>query len=280
MISNTIAYSKERSPFLFVLVLSLLLFTPGVHSFPSFLTYFVGLISMALFLFLIRLSDDICDIPIDRVTHPERFLCGQHVSIKKLNQFRILAIFCLLLLQGFNLPALIFVCLTIIIFGVFFLVKPSLPTLIHTALLNASLAVFPLYAGVYIDNAISSYHLLTGLFFWVGGFAHDLSHSVQNTQGVHQEKLNPINRINQRYLARLSLVFFIIATAVGFYMYYTELVGIVFLAVLLIMFVAMLILEIRLIKNPNEGNAKPFYFFGFLYFLLPSFAHLLSNILV
>lgn len=225
---------------------------------------------MALFLFFIRLSDDICDIPIDQITHPDRLLCSGEISLKEINRFRFSSVIIMLALQIPNLNALFFLTLTIGLFLLFFKVKPVLPVLLHTTILNFSLFIFPVYTGYLFCGEASSIHVLIGLFFWLGGLAHDYSHCLIDSRGQRPESLNPINRINQHYLAWLSLLLFTSATGVGLYIIVNQWVTPGFTIGLTLMSATILLFEYKLIKSPNETTAKPFYVGGFIFFLLPA----------
>jgi 4-hydroxybenzoate polyprenyltransferase len=276
MLRETWRYAEERSPFPLVLVLALLMYAPGFQAWPPALSFLAGLASMALFLFLIRLSDDICDIPIDRVTHPDRLLSRGALDLQALNRFRLAAAIVALALLAGRWPALLYLGLVWIVFAIFFRLKPKLPTLVHVALLNGSLFVFPTFAGFLESGWPSAGQILLGLFFWSGGFAHDLAHSLMDTHGRDPQLLNPINRIDQRALAQLSLVVFCASAGIGVLLYELQLVSRAFVVCLALMALIMAWLEVRLIRRPAADNAKPFYTFGFLYFLAPATVNLIA----
>jgi len=276
MFKDVIRYSNERSPSYIVLPLAAALYSSGFDSFPTLATYIAGLVCVSLFLFLVRLSDDICDIPIDNITHPERLLPSGELNISKLNIFRAIVIVVMLMINYDNNLAMLFLALTCLVYFVFFLAKPHLPTMIHVLLLNSTLAVFPLYAGLLTPDGISPFHLLLGMFFWLGGFAHDLSHSVIDTSNTDPKKLNPINHYNQKAMAINSFIVFTIAFLAGVFMYMHDYVTTSFIITLIIAYAILLKLELQLIQKPNEENAKPFYIFGFLFFLVPGIANAIS----
>jgi len=174
------------------------------------------------------------------------------------------------LLQVRHYPVFIYTGVVVVLFSVFFCFKPKLPTLLHVALLNSSLVVFPIFAGLAARSSITTFEILMGLFFWAGGFAHDLSHSLLDTRNVDPQKLNPINKLNQAALAKLSLLAFLVSGGFGMLLYQRRLVGDGFFICLVIMILTMLGLEWKLIRQPSEKNAKPFYTFGFIYFLAPA----------
>lgn len=275
MLQDVLLFARERSPFAVIAVLSLLLFSAGLTQFPVSATlFFCGWLTMFLFLFLVRLSDDICDIPIDRITHPERGLCSGAINLTRINRFRVLAALVMLALQGLQLPALIFIATVLALFAIFFVLKSRLPTVVHVVLLNASLAVFPLYCGVLFSGQLSAFHLLMGLFVWVGGVAHDFSHSLLDTRGVPPQQLNPINRINQRALAWWSLLLFAFSATAGSLLVVRQHTEWGFAICLIAVCCILVPLIRRLIAQPSAATAKPFYVFGFVFFLLPILGHL------
>jgi len=277
MLNDVLIYAKERSPLAFTLVLSGVLFSSGFSSldFP-FLLFLQGWSTLFLLLFMIRLSDDICDIPIDTITHPQRVLCSGAVSLTNINRFRILAVVLMLALNIANPTALLLVLTSILALGIFFWLKPKLPTLVHVTLLNFSLVVYPVYCGLLLEGAITSFHLGMGLFIFLGALAHDLSHSLLDTRTTAPETLNPINRINQTFLAWLSLVLYLVSGAFGLSLIYNHWTGWGFTGCLALTIGIMFYLEARLIHHPSAETAKPFYIFGFLFFLLPIVGHVVD----
>ena len=113
-------------------------------------------------------------------------------------------------------------------------------------------------------------------FVFLGALAHDLSHSLLDTGTTTPEALNPINRINQKLLAWLSLVLYLISGACGLSLVYNHWTGSGFAGCLALTVAIMFYLEVRLIRHPCAETAKPFYIFGFLFFLLPIIGHVVD----
>ena len=277
MFQDLLVYSKERSPLAFVAVLSLLLFSAGLVRSEIVLFNFVpGWLSMLLFLFLVRLSDDIADIPIDKLTHPDRALCCGRISLLRINLFRFIAVLLLLLIQWGSMGKTLFILVVVSSYSLFFWAKPKLPILLNVVLLNSSLAVFPIYSGLCLYGDITLLHLGMGIFFWLGGLAHDFSHCILDKSALTEGPLNPINEIEPSILAWLSLLFFIAAALIGWAMVYFGIAGTAFFVCLLLMTVIILGLETRLILAPSSSTAKPFYVMGFVFFLLPVLGNLIQ----
>lgn len=278
MFNSVYIYTKERSPLPFTLLLSFVLFASAIQEGPIDIGVFLsGWTSMALFLLFVRLSDDICDIPVDKITHPDRLLCSSTVVLTDVNYFRFLSVVIMIGLNVFNVIALYFLTFAIVFFLIFFRVKPVLPVLVHTTILNFSLFVFPVYAGYLLYGEVTKAYFIMGMFFWLGGLAHDYSHCLIEVGDQPYETLNPINRINPYFLAWLSLIVFIFSAGLGIYMIVNQWVTIGFTVGLLIMSTVIVILEVNLLRLPCEASAKPFYISGFVFFLLPA---LLNSIII
>lgn len=117
-------YSRERSPAGLTLLIAALLLTSVMKELPHPTIALIAILIAALMLFLIRLSDDLCDVDIDRIAHPERLLCRDQFSVKILQRFRWLASGLLILISvliAVNLVAmLIFLSAVLLICGLFF----------------------------------------------------------------------------------------------------------------------------------------------------------------
>ncbi|MET1077841.1 MAG: UbiA family prenyltransferase [Pseudomonas sp.] len=275
MVHAVLLYARERSPLLLTALLSLLLFAAGLHDFAvEPLLFFRGWLSMCLLLFLLRVSDDICDIPLDRLAHPERALCSGRAPLNRINAFRALAVLCLLGLQIGHPAALLLVTLTLVFFSLFFRFKPDLHPLLHTALLDGALGLFPLYAGLLLYGEIGTAQLLMGAFIWLGALAHDYAHSVPDRRDSAVQRLNAITRVEPALLACLSLLLFVLSAGVGLRLACSNGLPWGFLGGLLLMTPLILRLEYRLLRRPCAETAKPFYITGFLFFLVPILGHL------
>lgn len=275
-------YARERCPPALLGTLSLVLFFAGVSHFPvAPLDAARGWLSMVLFLLLVRLSDDVADIPIDRITHPQRFLCAvNEPTLQIVRWLQLCLAGVLVLLQVPRADASAFIVVTTIIYACFFALKRRFSIITQALMLNSALAIFPVYGELLLMGQITGFSLLMGLFFWLGGIAHDFSHCLMDTTGLDANQLNPINRVNQKYLAAWSLIIFSVSGSIGLLLYRLQYTGPLFLTALLIGIIAMLFLEVPLIRKPSKKTARPFYWFGFVFFLLPALTHLIETILI
>ncbi|WP_428240146.1 UbiA family prenyltransferase [Gynuella sp.] len=283
MLKALYLYSRERCPPAILLVIAVTLSISVLDDCDSVLSISALFISATLFLFLIRLSDDICDLPIDRVAHPERLLCRDQNNLRKLKQFRLLTIplifFITLPTAKDTVLTAVFLLSVLLVCWLFFVYKPKLPTLVHTFLLNGSLTLPPLHSSLLIKGYIDTFAMYMAIYLWLGSFAHDLSHSLVDVRQTSIKKIKPLNRISQTGLAILSLVSFSACAATGVLMYEKKFAEPAFLILLLINFFIMFYLEFLLIKKPDHSTSKPFYIFGFVFFLSPVLAGIASKII-
>lgn len=271
-------YARERSPLPVTGLLAALLFLPAiVGTEAGALLVLRGWATMALFLFLVRLSDDLSDVGIDRVTHPERLLCAESTDVAAIRRFRLALVLAMLALQGVRVERLVLVAATCLAFGLFFRGKARIPAGLQPVALNASLLVFPVYAGVLVRGTVGAPELGLGAFFWLGGLGHDCSHCIIDPGSGPPEALHPLNRIDPRRLAWLSLALFAASAAVGFVLVDLGWVERAFGIALAVTSAIVLALEVRLIRRPRAETAKPFYAMGFAFFLVPALAHLVAG---
>lgn len=271
-------YMRERSPLWLILVLSFVLFFAGLPSPPvDGWTALQGWVSASLLLLLARISDDMADVPIDQMTSPTRLLCRADMgTLRHMRWWQLGLVGLLLILQLPSIYPLVFILSVMAIYGGFFAFKHRFPIIAQTVVVNGTLALFPVYGELLLTGRIGGSGLLMGLFFWLGALAHEYSHSLLEVSGEDPTRLNPINRLNQRYLAIGSLILFTLSGLVGLILHGLQYTRPVFLLVLLGCMVIMVYLEIPLIRKPGRTTAKPFYWFGYAFFLLPALGHILS----
>lgn len=272
-------YLRERSPIGLIVVLSFVLFFAGLPGPPvDKWAALQGWLSASLLLLLARISDDMADVPIDQMTHPTRFLCQADMSThRQMRWAQWVLVGLLLILQVPSGYGLLFILAVVAIYGGFFAFKHQFPIIAQTVVVNSTLALFPVYGELLLTDRIGGGGFLMGLFFWLGALAHEYSHSLLETGGEDSTRLNPINRLNQTYLAIGSLILFALSGSVGLLLHGLHYTGPVFLLVLLGCMVVMVYLEIPLIRKPGRATAQPFYWFGYAFFLLPALGHILST---
>lgn len=272
-------YSRERSPLWVVALLSFVLFFAGT---PTFAVdpwgALRGWISAGLLLLLARISDDMADIPIDRITHPGRLLSrADRATLRQMRGVQLGLIGLLLGLQWLSATVALFILAVLAVYGVFFAIKHRFSIIVQSVVVNSTLGVLPIYAELARCGQISGAGLLMGLFFWLGALAHDYSHSILDARDESPERLSPMNRLDAKRLAIASLILFLTSGAVGLLLYGLHYTGPLFLALLLVCLVVMTRLEVRLIRRPGRATAKPFYWFGYVFFLLPALGYIVSQ---
>ncbi|MDW6004195.1 UbiA family prenyltransferase [Vibrio mangrovi] len=275
-------YTQERSPLTVLLFIAAILTTSVMPAIPSYPLVFTTVIMGCLILFTFRITDDIADLPIDKLAHPTRFLCRHEQNIRQLKRCReialaVIGVVSLVITENLQLTVE-FLLAMFAVWSLFFSIKVKLPTLLHALILNATIAILPVYAGLITAGEINQFHILMAVFFWSGGFAHDLSHSIVDRKVTPAEQLKPLHQIDQKGLAILSCIAFLACTFSGSVLFLTGHVGSLFIVVLILNTLYMFYLEHRLIRRPCQETAHPFYIFGFLFFLLPALANTLQEI--
>lgn len=277
MFRDILIYQRERSPLPFVFLLATLMFCSGMRNFDVEINeIFTGALTVSVFLLFVRLGDDIADIDIDRLTHPERALCDGRINIRRMHHFTVFMAFVMLLLQWGRTDCAGMIGLAVVLCGVFFQKKKHFNAWVNVVLLNATLMLFPVYAGLLLYGEVSLFHWLMGAFFWAGGIAHDLSHCILDEVPVGRRAINPINRIPGTLLAKVSLAMFFVSATLGAILFMSGDVGVWFALMLMVTSAFILLLEYRLIRQPCSRTAKPFYTLGFAFFLLPVVGHLVD----
>lgn len=277
MLRDILIYQRERSPLPFVILLATLMFCAGLRNFDVEVSnLLIGALTMSVFLLFIRLGDDIADIDIDRHTHPHRALCDGRARLRHMQYFKVLMVLVMVLLQWGRPDCSAVIVMAVLLSWAFFQQKAHVSAWTNVVLLNASLVLFPMYAGLLLHGEISIFHWLMAAFFWAGGIAHDLSHCILDDKGHVDGVINPINRIPAAVLAKASLAMFGVSAVLGATLFLLGWAGFWFGLMLTVMFVLILWLEYRLIRRPCARTAKPFYTLGFGFFLLPVVGHLVD----
>lgn len=273
-------YLRERCPVAVLVPLSLVLFIAGIRHLPvNPADALRGWLTMGLCLLLLRLSDDLADREIDRLTHPDRLTCSADpTALKALKRARIWMLLGAIALQLPDYHLLLPLLVASAFYGIFFGIKRRFSPLLQPVVLNSALGLFPIYGELLLHGHTSPFGLLLGLFFWLGALAHDYAHCVMDIREQDAARLNPINRTPPRLLAVISLCLFTASGIVGLVLYCLHYTGHLFLGVLAVCTLVIAYLEIRLLRAPKAPNARPFYWWGFLFFLLPALAHLLEVI--
>ncbi len=272
LIKAILDFSKERSPLWVTLFISFVLTQSSVISLkhlPDFTTWIVSITFSFLLLFLLRLSDDICDIPIDSVTDPDRGLPSGRIPERPLRKFRWIAIAFALAIQFDHSKALIFSFMVFIYYLLFFKFKRSISPILQPALLNVCFLFITIHGTLLFTDTISLDSLMIGGFLWLGAIAHDYAHTVRDRTDLIKRPPSPIHRHSPKMLVILSSVCYFLSVLMGGYISFYLLPYWSFFITLLVTTCYILVLEINLWKKPNMSSARPFYVWGFVFFLAP-----------
>lgn len=279
LFSDLLQFTRERFPVTVTMPLSAVLFAApfSLSSFAISEAAF-GLLNVFLFLLLARMQDDLSDIAIDRTTHPERSLVSGAINPSNLRLCLIIGTGIVLVLNYFAhlfLP----VITMIFVYAIFCYLKQWIALPLHPIFVNAVFFFIPLYAGLIAPGSAELSHILLGLFIWAAVIAHDFAHSVHGPTESSADVASFSSILGSRGSAITALCAFVLAGLIGLSFWIQSGRPLLFSILLTTTFVYILFLGIRLVKMPNIANAKPFYVYGFAFFLLPLLGLIIDNYL-
>jgi len=235
-----------------------------------------GLLNVFLFLLLVRMQDDLSDIAIDRITHPERGLVSGAINPGNLRLCVVIGTGIVLVLNYFAhlfLPVLAMG----LVYAVFYSLKERIPLPLHPIFVNAVFFFIPLYAGLIVHGSAGWTYVLLGLFIWTAVIAHDFAHSVHGPTESPADVASLSNTLGARESAITALCAFVLAGLIGVSFWTQSGRPPLFSIVLTATFLYILFLGIRLVRTPAIANARPFYISGFAFFLLPLLGLMIDN---
>ncbi len=235
-----------------------------------------GLLNVFLFLLLVRMQDDLSDIAIDRITHPERGLVSGAINPGNLRLCVVIGTGIVLVLNYFA-QLLLPVLAMVFGYAVFYSLKERIPLPLHPIIVNAVFFFIPLYAGLIAHGNTVWTDVLLGLFIWTAVIAHDFAHSVHGPTESPADVASFSNILGPRGSAVTALSAFVLAGLIGAAFWTQSGQPLLFIILLTAMFLYILILGIRLVRTPAIANAKPFYVSGFVFFLLPLLGLIIDN---
>jgi len=229
----------------------------------------VGYITVFLGLLCLRASDDIFSIQVDRLTHPERGLVSGEIDAIQLQRsvWGMLVFILIINTIWGSLPVLLGLT---IYYWLFFHFKHKLPLLIRPFFSNLAFGAIAVYASYLVTNSLSYAHLIFVLFTWLSVVAHEYAHSIDENDVDTPGLLTYSQQLGARGAALLSLGVYLTASLLGFIFWFIAGRLLLFLIILILTTIHIMFLELKLIQKPTSNNAKPFYIYGFTFFLLPS----------
>lgn len=222
-----------------------------------------ALVCASLLLFCARALDDLADMPVDRVRHPDRGLVRGRIAPEALWRavgVTIVLILGLLALGGWLVPCVVLLHAAVVL-G-YYAARHRLPGLVGPCVVNAILPSIVLLQSL-DRSGISRETLWLASFVWLGALGHDLAHSLGETPGsLNQAPLAA------RFQVLLSACCFTgaMATGVAGAMTFRDSW---FVGALGLTCIWILVLLLRIWISPVHRNARRFYVAGFLFFLLP-----------
>ncbi len=276
---NTWKFISERFPFqvtlpmtaaLSVGPLSLLPFnwTDGIFTFSM---VFIGLLAL-------RMADDLSSMDIDRLTHPTRGLPSGRIHAAKLKRallIHVAAAIAISALGAFFIGTL----LIIAYYSLYFALFKKIPLMIKPFLSNLIFCALPTYIAQIVSPEFSSPHLLLGLFAYASVIAHEYAHNVHSVDPSPSEVKTYVDLLSPKGLAFLSALAFCLAALLGFTFWYTSGRPALFFIALCLTTIQIVYLQVKLISQPVSRRARPFYIYGFTFFLLPFIALALDKAL-
>ncbi len=228
----------------------------------------VGLISCFLALLSLRIVDDISDMVLDVVAHPERGLVSGKIPVKRLEAFVAVSLILILVLNS------VFASFWLICFGAslylaFYKQKKRVPLVLQPFLVNLVFLLIPIYSGLLKGESDLKNLLLMGLFVWTGAVAHDFAHSVHGLDEAVFKVETFSSVLGPKRSARWAIFLYGFSVIFGILFWILADAGSVFVVSLAIMSFIISFQCTRLYFNPKRFMARRLYVSGFLFFLIP-----------
>jgi 4-hydroxybenzoate polyprenyltransferase len=223
-----------------------------------------------LFLFVLRIVDDVISISEDKAEHPGRALPSGRVPIPALGSGAAL-LFALALLVSYSWLSLFLILQALYYVGYFCCVK-RIPVAIRPLLLNLVFLAVPSYISLIEGSRSQPWPFSLGLFFWLSVVGHDYAHNVKASSELSLA-VTAARVLGARGAALVGLVFYSGAFTVGVLSVLPREVlqrSSFFLLGLALLFVRVMFLLIKLVAQPCRARARRLYVSGYAFFLIPS----------
>jgi len=264
-------FAHERYPIEVALPISVCLCVgPYAIAGGSWTTLLRAVVATFLFLFVLRIVDDILSISEDKTEHPGRALPSGRVSIPALGSGAAL-LFALALLVSYSWLSLFLILQALYYVGYFCCVK-RIPAAIKPLLLNLVFLAVPSYVSLIEGDRSQPWPFLLGFLFWLSVVGHDYAHNVKASSEFSLE-VPQARVLGARGAALVGLVFYAGAFTAGalFVLQRGELQrSSFFLLGLALMFVHVMFSLIKLLVQPCCAQARRLYVSGYAFFLIPS----------
>ena len=262
-------FVRERFPLTVSLPLTLILFAgPASLSSLNPPAWICGWVSTFLALLCLRIADDLTDIETDKITRPQRGLSSGRIMPGNL-KVAVAAGLAVILLINLPTGSSLLVAVVMISYGLYFQVaKSHVPLLIRAPLSNGIFGLLPCYSGLLNHNLLGSQFLL-GLFVWLAAVGHEWAHNVHRDEDSMPGLAGYSQAVGPRRSALVAGLLFALAALCAWLAWVQIGQPPLFGVLLLLTSIHLGVLSSKLVQNPCYLNAKPFYIFGFTFFLLP-----------
>ena len=279
MTADLIAFIRERFQPKATIPLSLLVFSAPYAMAPgSAIHFLVGTVSTFSALLCLRVADDIASVQTDALHHPQRGLVSGRISSPRLAMVMAALLVGLVLINLWSGVRALGLLAMAVFYLLYFGMKTRLHVLVRPLFSNLVFMFVPVYAATVDDPAVFRQALFMGLFAWIAAVAHEYGHSVQAAGEGPTDAETYSNLLGSRNNAVLAAAGFGIAAMMGVLFWYQAGRPRLFLMVLVMVTFHLGWLSVRLIHNPCKAKAKPFYVFGFTFFLLPYLAFIFDKL--
>ncbi len=267
------AFIAERCPLKAVLPLAAVLYgAPSLVSGFAWRKAVIGALSTALGLIVLRMADDLADLPGDRHTHPERGMAAGRIDPAAIKKTVYLGI---LVLSGMNIfgPHYFLVAMLIVGYWLYYRFRTHLPQNMHPWAVNAVFFAIPVHAGGW-----SADFIWMALFTGLAVTAHDISHSI-HAPGEDEGHPSLSNAWGAQNATTAAAAINLASTLAGIRLWHAMGRPMLFIWTLAATTAWLAVLYARLFARPGRKRARAFYLPGFLFFLLPLAALMLDMIL-
>lgn len=274
-------FSAERCPLKVLLPLGTILWgAPLILVRPLHIVKAIsGWIGVLMLIFILRMADDLSDLSVDRKWHPERGLSHGEIRAKRIKGAVVVG---LLLLVFFNhwRPGIYYFGGLAVFYIFYYLFKTKLPVSVLPLLVNLVFLFIPLYCGWMMTGSASFPLWLLAMFIWAAVVGHDFAHSVHGLDEVLPEVDTPSRHLGSKTAAIAGLIGYLAAIIFGGVFWYLNYGSLLFGLMLAGTCILIMVLAVRLVRRPIQRNARPFYIWGFVFFLLPLLGLIIERLIM
>jgi len=270
---NATAFIAERCPLKAVLPLAAILYgAPSLVAEFAWLKAGIGAFSTALGLIVLRMTDDLADLPRDRHTHPDRGMASGRIDPAAIKKAVYLGTLLLLVLNIMG-PHYFLVAMLIVGYWLYYRFRTHLPQILHPWAVNAVFFAIPVYAGGW-----HSVFIRMALFVGLAVVAHDISHSIHAPQ--EDEGFPSLsNAWGAQKAALTAAAINLASTLAGIQLWNAMGRPALFIWALAATTAWLALLYKKLLAQPSRERARAFYLPGFLFFVLPLVALILDSVM-